>query len=93
VTNASNDLTEKTTLTVSIEIHKGAIFDRLKIIVICVSRPKNASFFDDKRHFWQRSTLNFLAGRTNYKAKEIMGKITNLFCIYVFQIDKIINTY
>jgi hypothetical protein len=32
-------------------------------------------------------TLQFLGDRTNYKAKEIVGKITNLFCIYLFQID------
>jgi hypothetical protein len=47
VTNASNDLTfdkveppmdtskkKNDTLTVSMEIHKGAIFDRLKVIVV-----------------------------------------------------------
>jgi hypothetical protein len=37
--------------------------------------------------------LNFLGDCTNYKAKEIIGKITNLFCIYVFQIDTFINRY
>jgi hypothetical protein len=31
--------------------------------------------------------------RPNYKAKDIIGKITNLFCIYLFQINKFINTY
>jgi hypothetical protein len=25
--------------------------------------------------------------------KDIIGKITNLFCIYFFQLDKFINTY
>jgi hypothetical protein len=39
-----------------------------------------------KSTFWQRCTLNFLGNRTNYKAKDIIGKITNLFCIYLFQI-------
>jgi hypothetical protein len=29
----------------------------------------------------------------NYKAKDIIGKITNLFCIYLFQIHTFINTY
>jgi hypothetical protein len=29
-------------------------------------------------------TLNFLGDRRNYKAKDIIGKITNLFCIYLF---------
>jgi hypothetical protein len=43
--------------------------------------------------FWQRCTINFLGDCMNYKAKDIVGKITNLFCIYFFQIDKFINTY
>jgi hypothetical protein len=43
-------------------------------------------------------SLSFLAEaqprleNSNYKAKDI-GKITNLFCTYLFQIDKFINTY
>jgi hypothetical protein len=37
--------------------------------------------------FWQRYTLHLLGDRTNYKAKDIIGKITKLFCIYFFQID------
>jgi hypothetical protein len=45
-----------------------------------------------KGTFWQRC-INFLGDRTNYKAKDIIGKITNLFRVYVFQIDKFINTY
>jgi hypothetical protein len=36
-------------------------------------------------------TLNFLGDRTNYIAKGIIGIITNLFCIYLSQIDKFIN--
>jgi hypothetical protein len=45
--------------------------------------------------FKAMSTKNFLGDRTNYKAKDIMGKITNLFCIHLFQIDVYlpINTY
>jgi hypothetical protein len=43
--------------------------------------------------FWQRCTLHFLSDRTNYKAKDIIGKIRNVFCMYLFQIDKFINTY
>jgi hypothetical protein len=35
-------------------------------------------------------TLNFLGDRTNYKAKDIIGIITNLCCIYLFQIDKLL---
>jgi hypothetical protein len=39
-------------------------------------------------------TLHFLGDRTNYKAKEIIGKITNLSCMmYLFQMDTFINTY
>jgi hypothetical protein len=39
--NTSTPLRKKAALTVSIEIHKGAIFDRLKIIVICMTRLEN----------------------------------------------------
>jgi hypothetical protein len=34
-----------------------------------------------KGSFWQRFTLNFLGDRRDYKAKDIIAKITNLFCI------------
>jgi hypothetical protein len=37
--------------------------------------------------------LHFLGDRTNHKAKDIIGKITNLFSIYLFQIDEFINRY
>jgi hypothetical protein len=69
-------------------------------IVICVSRPKSVSFSSlsflaeawkqakTKGTFWPRCTLHFLDDRTNYKAKDIIGKITNLFCIYPFQIQR-----
>jgi hypothetical protein len=46
-----------------------------------------------KAAFWQRCTLHFLGDRTNYKAKDIIVNITNLFCIYLFQRDKFIKTY
>jgi hypothetical protein len=39
-----------------------------------------------------RKKGTFLSDLTNYKAKDIIGKITNLFCIYLFQIDEFINT-
>jgi hypothetical protein len=46
-----------------------------------------------KGTFWQRCTLNFLDNRMNYKAKDIIGKITNLVCIYLFKyVDKFINS-
>jgi hypothetical protein len=32
-----------------------------------------------------RGALNLAVDRTNYKAKDIIGKIANLFCIYLFQ--------
>jgi hypothetical protein len=72
-------------------------FPNFYFLVICVSRPKSASFSpelefvaeaqprlktgEDKGTFWQR--LNFLGHRTNCEAKDI----------YLFQIDKFINTY
>jgi hypothetical protein len=37
--------------------------------------------------------LKFLGNLMNYKAKDIIGKITNLFSIYFFQMDTFINTY
>jgi hypothetical protein len=48
---------------------------------------------EDKRHFFAEVHIKFLQERTNYKAKDMIGKITNIFCIYFFQIDKFINTY
>jgi hypothetical protein len=44
-----------------------------------------------RRHFLAH--MKFLGDRTNDKTKDIIGKITNLFCIYLFQIDKFINKY
>jgi hypothetical protein len=65
------------------------------IIVICASFSSEAQprleQARTKGTFWQRCTSNFLGDRTNYKAKDIIGKITNLFCIYIFQIDKLIH--
>jgi hypothetical protein len=80
----------------------------LALIVICVSRPKSASFSSDSgfsrrgaAETWKRGrtkgtfgptcTLNILGDRTNYKAKDIIEKITNLFCIY--EKFTICNTY
>jgi hypothetical protein len=76
-------------------------------IVICIHiKAKNCSLifltetqprFENRRGQKTRfGTLNFLGDRTNYKVKDIINiviKIINLFCIYVFQIDKFINTY
>jgi hypothetical protein len=66
------------------------------IIVICASEFSSEAQprleqARTKGTFWQRCTSNFLGDRTNYKAKDIIGKITNLFCIYIFQIDKLIH--
>jgi hypothetical protein len=73
---------------------------------MCVSRTQSEFFsFESeffgrglkqartKGTFWQRCTLNFFGDRTNYKAKDIIEKITNLFCIYLFPINTFINTY
>jgi hypothetical protein len=86
-----------------ITLYNNIIFKKLfKKLVICVSRPKSVRVCvfwprrsqENKGTFWQRCTLNFLEDRTNYKAKDIIGKITNnLFCIYLFQIDTFIITY
>jgi hypothetical protein len=64
--------------------------------VICVSKPKSASFSSESPRLEIRGGQKALFGRllgdpTNYKAKDI-EKITNLFCIYLLQIDKFINT-
>jgi hypothetical protein len=48
---------------------------------------------EDKRRFLAETHSKFFMHRTNYKAKGIIGEITNLFCIYHFQIDKFIYTY
>jgi hypothetical protein len=74
----------------------------IRLIIICQSRPKSASFRSEsefssrgaaearkwasiKGTFWQRCPLNFLDDITNYKGKDITGKITNLFFIYLYQ--------
>jgi hypothetical protein len=44
-----------------------------------------------KGTFGPTCTLNILGDRTNYKAKDIIEKITNLFCIY--EKFTICNTY
>jgi hypothetical protein len=46
-----------------------------------------------KGTFWQRSTLNFLERLHELQPKDTIGEITNLFCIYLFQIGTFINTY
>jgi hypothetical protein len=38
-----------------------------------------------RQKFWH---INILGEHTNYKAKDIIGTITNLYGIYIFQIDK-----
>jgi hypothetical protein len=41
-------------------------------------RSRGLKTGEDKRHLLADGTLNFLGDRTNYKAKDISGKITNL---------------
>jgi hypothetical protein len=43
------------------------------------------------RHVLAEVHIKFLGDRTNHKAKDIIGKITNLFCTYLCQIDKFIR--
>jgi hypothetical protein len=75
--------------------HENQKTTRETLIVICVTRPKNAFF---------RPSLSFLAetqprleNRRGQKAlfrrpHELQSN-RHLFCIYLFQIDKFINTY
>jgi hypothetical protein len=39
---------------------------------------------EDKGHLLAEVHLKFLGDRTSYKAKDIIGTSTNLFCIYVY---------
>jgi hypothetical protein len=68
---------------------------------LCI-KAKTASFLSESQFYGRgaakaykqariKGTLNFLGDRTKYKAKGINGKIINLFCIYLFQIDTFIN--
>jgi hypothetical protein len=43
-----------------------------------------------QRHFLAKVHITFIGDRT--KQKKSLKKITNLFCIHPFQIDKCINT-
>jgi Na+/melibiose symporter-like transporter len=58
--------------------------------VIWVSRPKSPSFSSESEFSGEaqpRETGEEKRHKgTNYKAKDIIGKITNLFCIYLFKI-------
>jgi hypothetical protein len=37
--------------------------------------------------------IKFLSDRTNYNAKDIVGKMTNLFCILILFSNMYINTF
>jgi hypothetical protein len=65
-----------------------------EIIIICVSRLKRASFSSDSEFSGRGAAEAFengrgekalFGGRMNYEAKNILGKIINLFCIYFFK--------
>jgi hypothetical protein len=43
-----------------------------------------------KRHFLAEVDVTFFRRPHELQSKDIIGKITNLFCIYFFQIDKLI---
>jgi hypothetical protein len=47
----------------------------------------------EQKAFFAEVHIKFFGVRTNYKAKDIIGKITNLFYIHIFQIDKYIYSY
>jgi hypothetical protein len=59
------------------------------IIVICVSRPKSASF-SSASEFSGRGVAEggqkAFFGRGVHEMKDIIGKIKNVFCVYLFQI-------
>jgi hypothetical protein len=48
---------------------------------------------ENKGHFLTKVHIKFFRRPHNYKARNIIGRITNLFCIYLFQIDTFINIY
>jgi hypothetical protein len=66
------------------------LFSSLSFLAEALPRLETSQ---SKGTFWKRCTLNFLGDHTNYKAKDVIGEVTNLFCIYLFQINKFINTY
>jgi hypothetical protein len=74
-----------------------------------VRRPKSASIsFESQfsgrgateaqnrrgqRHFLAEVHIKVFRRPHELQNKDIIGKITNLFCIYLFQIDKFIDTH
>jgi hypothetical protein len=63
---------------------------RPSLSFLAEAQPRLEKQARTKGTFWQRCTLNFLGDHMNYKAKDIIGKITNLFCIYLFQIHTLL---
>jgi hypothetical protein len=60
------------------------------------AQPRLENRLGQKVLFGRGAHSIFLGDRTNNKTKDIIGTMTNLFCIffiYLFQIDKFINTY
>jgi hypothetical protein len=47
----------------------------------------------ENRHYLAEVCINFFWRPHELQIKNIIGKIKNLFCIYLFQIDKFINSY
>jgi hypothetical protein len=60
---------------------------RPSVSFLAEAQPRLKNRRRQKAFFWQKCTLNFLGDCTNYKAKDIIAEITNLFCIFFFQID------
>jgi hypothetical protein len=70
---------------------KKCIFFHPSLSFLAEAQPRKTG--EDKRHFLAEVHIKFLGDRTNHKAKDIIGKITNLFCIYLFEINLLIDTY
>jgi hypothetical protein len=64
-----------------------------KVSFLAEAQPRLENRREQKALFGRGAHYIFLGGRTNYKAKDIIGKITNVFCIYFFHIDTFVNTY
>jgi hypothetical protein len=74
-----------------IKTKQGIFF--VRVWIFWPRRRRGLNTGEDKRLFGKGVHYFFLGDRTNYKAKAIIGKFTNLFCICLFQIDTFINTY
>jgi hypothetical protein len=63
----------------------------VRVWVFCPRRNRGSKTGKDKRHFLAEVHINFFRRPHELQSRHF-GKITNLFCIYLFEIDKFINT-